>query len=166
MLVCDKESREYIGDVMTNFDHSIDYEIAGQLKNSNTYAGYPAWEFHGSVWYEDEIVQYFVVNQELNMSIGKSCSQTAHVATLAMIDICTKENDEDLFLLGKWIDSGQKKIILRGKEKDLLKLIDQGFYYIRDNGLTEIPEGSLTAICLPPMYKSEAQKYVKRLQLL
>jgi len=68
----------------------------------------------------------------------------------------------------QWYNNGknQKKIILRGKEKQLLKLIDQGFYYIRDKGLTELSNGTLTAVGLPPMKRSEAQKYIKRLQLL
>jgi len=53
MLTCDKENREYIGEVMTNFDHSIDNDIAEQLKDTNFYAGYSAWDFHGSVWFEN-----------------------------------------------------------------------------------------------------------------
>lgn len=59
----DKNERKYIGDVMTNFDHSIDYELAPQLIGENSYASYPAWDFHGSVWHEEgqyhcEIWQY------------------------------------------------------------------------------------------------------------
>ena len=53
MLSCDKENREWIGEVMSNFDHCIDEEIANKLKETKSYADYPAWDFHGSVWYED-----------------------------------------------------------------------------------------------------------------
>jgi peptidyl-tRNA hydrolase len=108
----------------------------------------------------DELIQYYVVNQDLNMSTGKVAAQVAHVATI----IAMYEGGNDNF--HNWFQkSDQKKIILKGKQKDLEKLIDQGFYYIRDNGLTEIPAGSLTVAGLPPMPKSEAQQYVKRLRL-
>lgn len=118
---------------------------------------------------EDEIVQYFVVNSELNMSTGKIAAQVAHVTTLITKDFLLNEqqilNQEDIQLFYKWLINNQTKIILKAKEKDLLKLIEQGFYYIRDLGKTEIPEGSLTVVGLPPMRKSEAKQYVKRLRL-
>jgi len=110
---------------------------------------------------DNEIVEYFVVNSELNMSAGKVAAQVAHVATI----IAVGKNNKRWDLFWQWYELDQKKIILRGKQKDLEKLIDAGFYYIRDNGLTEIEKGSLTCVGLEPMPKSEAQKYVKRLQL-
>lgn len=116
---------------------------------------------------EDNIVQYYIVNKELDMSIGKVAAQVAHVATISTEDLC---NPNGRFLeyaheFNEWFTGDMKKIVLKGKQKDLEKLIDQGFYYIKDNGLTEIPAGSLTVVGLPPMKKSDAQKYVKRLQL-
>jgi len=134
---------------------------------------------------ENEIIQYFVVNNEIKISAPKLSAQIGHVATIITHEITKlmyqplSENEaisEAYFnpniLISiddwiKWYDNGkgQKKIILAGKEKRLLKLIDQGFYYIRDNGLTELPAGTLTTVGLPPMKRSEAQKYVKRLQL-
>lgn len=110
---------------------------------------------------DNEIVEYFVVNSELNMSVGKVAVQVAHAATIITVEKSNKKWD----LFWQWYESDQKKIILRGKQKDLERLIDAGFYYIRDNGLTEIPSGSLTCVGLPPMLKRDAQKYVKRLQL-
>jgi len=98
------------------------------------------------------------------MSTGKVCAQIGHIATIITHDIITFKKDIYLTWF-KWFQNDQKKIVLRGKQKDLEKLIDAGFYYIRDNGLTEIPSGSLTCCGLPPMLKSEAQKFVKRLQL-
>ena len=110
---------------------------------------------------DDELIEYFVVNSELNMSPGKIAAQVAHVATIIAVEFT--EFDDDF---NAWYTKDQKKIILRGKQKDLEKLVEQRFYYIRDNGLTEIPQGSLTVVGLPPMLKSDARKYVKRLQLL
>ena len=111
---------------------------------------------------EDEIVEYFIINSELNLSKGKCAAQVAHVATIIAVEYSNNDNEN----FDKWYSLDQKKIILRGKQKDLEKLIEQGFYYIRDNGLTECEKNSLTAVGLPPMLRSEAKKYVKRLQLL
>jgi len=122
---------------------------------------------------EDEIVQYYVVNKELNMSHGKIAAQVAHIATIIAVDYCRDMNNcicrnktKSEIQFEDWFKGDQKKIILKGKQKDLKRLIEQGFYYIKDLGLTEIEEGSLTVVGLPPMWKSEAQKYIKRLQLL
>lgn len=109
---------------------------------------------------DDELVQYFIVNKEVSMSRGKIASQVAHVATIIAVECSDSAN------FVNWYVGQQKKIILQGKEKDLLKLIEQGFYSIRDNGLTEIPQGTLTCVGLYPMKRSEAQQYVKRLQVL
>jgi PTH2 family peptidyl-tRNA hydrolase len=122
----------------------------------------------------DELVQYFVINSELNMSPGKIAVQVAHVAVIIIfsrkdLSFISKSNIEEYNnnkRIKDWYKKDQKKIILRGKQKDLEKLVEQGFYYIKDIGLTEVPAGSLTCVGLPPMYKSEAQPYIKRLQLL
>ena len=49
--------------VMSNFDHTIDDAAERLLKQNKVYSGYPAWNFHGDVWFEDgkfycEIWQY------------------------------------------------------------------------------------------------------------
>ena len=116
---------------------------------------------------EDSLVQYYVVNSELNMSKGKISAQVAHVATIIAFENlynCKNANEHTKFM--EWYKNDQKKIVLRGKQKDLEKLVEQGFYFIRDNGLTEIANGSLTCVSLGVMWKSEARKYIKRLQLL
>jgi PTH2 family peptidyl-tRNA hydrolase len=111
----------------------------------------------------DELLQYFVVNTELIMSGPKLGVQIGHAATLSTRKL-EKLNDP---IFNEWLDSySQKKILLGGKQKDLERLIDQGFIPVRDNGLTEIPAGSLTVVVLPPMLKLEAKQYIKRLQLL
>jgi peptidyl-tRNA hydrolase len=108
----------------------------------------------------DEIVQYFIINKEIKLSKGKLAAQVGHVAVRVALD---KQNDE---MFKDWMTThDEKKIVLEGKEKDLLKLIDQGFYFVRDNGLNEVPAGTLTCVGLPPMYKEDAKKYIKRLQV-
>lgn len=108
----------------------------------------------------DELVQYYIINKDLNMSVGKVATQVAHVAT----DIAVYECDDNKFY--HWHKDGQKKIILKAKESILRELVEKGFDYITDFGLTEIPEGSLTCVGLGVMTRAEAEPYIKRLQLL
>jgi PTH2 family peptidyl-tRNA hydrolase len=120
---------------------------------------------------EDEIIEYFIVNSELNLSKGKACSQVGHIATIIAVDFCRNRSNyhkkgKSEIWFDKWYEKDQKKVILRGKQKDLERLIINGAYYIRDNGLTECDPNSLTCCGLPPMPRSEAKKYIKRLQLL
>lgn len=59
-----------------------------------------------------------------------------------------------------------KKIVLVGKEEDLLALEARGAVTIRDAGYTEIPSGSLTVAALPPMPRSEAKPLIGHLKTL
>lgn len=136
-----------------------------------------------------KLVEYILVNKELNMSVGKIAGQVAHVQTV--IDNKIFELDDKIYFLSEeildedimdirfakekelinnyydWLYSGsQTKIILRAKEKDLLKAIDMGAMYIRDNGLTEIPSGSLTAVGFFPQPKDNLVDFTKKFQLL
>lgn len=137
----------------------------------------------------EKLVEYILVNKELNMSVGKIAGQVAHVQTV--IDNKIFELDDKIYFLSEeildedimdtryakekelinnyydWLYSGsQTKIILRAKEKDLLKAIDMGAEYIRDNGLTEIPSGSLTAVGFFPQPKDNLVDFTKKFQLL
>lgn len=136
-----------------------------------------------------KLVEYILVNKELNMGVGKIAGQVAHVQTV--IDNKIFELDDKIYFLSEeildedimdtrfakekelinnyydWLYSGsQTKIILRAKEKDLLKAIDMGAMYIRDNGLTEIPSGSLTAAGFFPQPKDNLVDFTKKFQLL
>ncbi|XAG97526.1 hypothetical protein YTXLTZUM_CDS0102 [Enterococcus phage VRE9_3] len=130
-----------------------------------------------------KIVEYILVNKELNMSVGKIAGQVAHVQTvidnkifeLVLSEEILEEDSMGSFAKEKeltnnyydWFYSGsQTKIILRAKEKDLLKAIDMGAVYIRDNGLTEIPSGSLTAVGFFPQPKDNLVDFTKKFQLL
>lgn len=53
MKVCDRDIRIELDDVMSNFDRQIEKDIEKELKETLSYAGYAAWDFHGDVWYED-----------------------------------------------------------------------------------------------------------------
>lgn len=114
----------------------------------------------------DEVVSYYVVNKELGMSAPKLASQISHVATKIAIKYQDEEDFKEWYLDG---DGNQTKIVLRGSEKELMKLIDLGWEFQRDLGRTEIASDSLTCVGLKPMRKQEVLekfKMVKRLQSL
>lgn len=109
---------------------------------------------------EDEIVEYILVNQELEMGTGKIAGQVAHCQTLIDNQYSGTERYQE------WLNDSMKKIILKGKKKDLLKWIEAGAVEVRDNGLTEIPANSLTVVGFRPMARSEMAQLTKRLRLL
>lgn len=109
---------------------------------------------------EDEMVEYILVNNGLGMGTGKIAGQVAHCQTI--IDKYYSSTEE----YQQWLKVAMKKIILTGKEKDLLKWIEAGAVEIRDNGLTEVAPNSLTVVGFPPMPRNKAKELTKRLRLL
>lgn len=110
---------------------------------------------------DNELIEYIIVNKDLEMSPGKIGAQVGHACTDCAVNECGKT------LFDIWHSSGiQKKIVLGGHEKDLKKLVDKGVWYpIIDMGLTEIPANSLTCISLGVMTRKMAHPYIKRFQL-
>ncbi|WP_166244348.1 aminoacyl-tRNA hydrolase [Paenibacillus turpanensis] len=114
---------------------------------------------------ESNLVQYYVVNRDLQMSDGKIAAQVAHAAvTVTLHCLFQQEQNHDTFQA--WLSSGQKKIVLGGSEEQVNELANAGYLSIRDAGHTEVPSGSLTVVALPPMEKEEAQRIVSGLKLL
>ena len=109
---------------------------------------------------EKELVEYIIINKDLEMTAGKIAAQVGHVCGMC----AEKESNTHKYQV--WKDYHDfKKITLSGHTKTLLDLEKQGFYAVRDKGYTEIPENSLTAVSLGIMTRKEAKLYVKRLQL-
>lgn len=112
------------------------------------------------VFPEEELVQYIIINKDLGMSPGKIAAQAGHVCTICAV----KLGNTSAFKI--WYNGSQKKIVLGAHQKDMEKLEADGYFSVRDLGLTEIPQNSLTAISLGIMTKEKAKTIVKRLQLL
>ncbi|MDQ0156654.1 aminoacyl-tRNA hydrolase [Robertmurraya andreesenii] len=113
--------------------------------------------------YENEIIQYFVINRDLNMDAGKVAAQVAHAATISTINMVSAKNCQfpdyfDYFV--EWYQSGMSKIVLKGTEGELHKLKENGFYVIRDRSFLEVPEGALTVISLPPMPRIIGERFI------
>lgn len=52
--IINKENLVCLDDVMSNFDHKIEKDIEGKLREGNYYAGYSAWDFHGNVIFKED----------------------------------------------------------------------------------------------------------------
>ncbi|WP_245308328.1 aminoacyl-tRNA hydrolase [Halalkalibacter urbisdiaboli] len=104
-------------------------------------------------------VQYYIVNEDLQMSAGKVAAQVAHAATQAVLFYHKNAGFHD------WLQTGQTKIVLKAKQKELEALLEHDFVSIRDAGKTEIAAGSLTVVCLPPMKKEDAKSLTSTFRL-
>lgn len=159
-LYVDKETNIFIGSLFENKDKLF----------------YP--------FIDDDVYLYIGVNKELNMSGGKSGAQIAHAVKNYMHNVISEPKNKrnhreyttilrdlgyekyfEQCLYEKYRIKGQKTITLGLKEKDLLKYESLNFISIRDNGLTEIPANSLTAVCFGITPKHLKPKYLNRYQL-
>lgn len=110
---------------------------------------------------DKELIEYIIVNTDLDMSPGKIAAQVGHVCGM-----CAEEQGGSAKYNAWKMFHDYKKIILSGHTKTLEKLEEQGFFAVRDKGYTEIPENSLTAVSLGIMKRKDAKPFIKRLQLL
>ncbi|PLS19482.1 hypothetical protein CVD28_03435 [Bacillus sp. M6-12] len=115
---------------------------------------------------ERELIQYHIVNMDLikehQVPASKIGVQIAHGATIIAVEF----GHTPVFI--EWYGekgNKQKKIVLRGKEKELKKLIELGAFPVIDNGHNYVPPGSMTEVVFPPMLREEAPKLIKRLQV-
>jgi peptidyl-tRNA hydrolase len=75
----------------------------------------------------------YIINNDLKMSKGKIAAQVSHVA-------CQ---------LGAKYRTVGKAIVLKADEETLLRIVKHftsHIHYVRDAGLTQVPEGSLTCV--------------------
>ena len=77
-------------EVMTNFDHSIDYKVAELLKDGKHYAQYSAWNFCGWVYFniQKQLFIYEVWRYHL-------CEEIFEYSTLELImeNVCRGYGD-------------------------------------------------------------------------
>lgn len=74
-----------------------------------------------------------------------------------------------LSIMGEWLNSSFRKVVLRASDKEWAKLKEEfkdSMVMVVDAGLTEIAAGSETFIGLWPMRKSQRPKSIQRLQVL
>ena len=138
---------------------------------------------------DSPLVMYLVVRESLNMSIGKIAAQTGHAVGMLYRkflldrDYVIHIEDMDSFCYGpirvdqnkmsnynlfdSWQKSNHRKVVLKADEKEWIKLKElPDSVLIVDAGFTELEPNTETVIGFWPMYKDQAPKIIKRLQLL
>ena len=110
--------------------------------------------------------QVIVVRDDLKLSRGKLAVQVAHAAVIGYLR-------SDPAVRRRWIDEGQKKVVLKVKSLEEL----MGIKYraerenlvvgiVQDAGLTEIPPGTITAVVIGPDEEKRIDKVTGSLLLL
>lgn len=130
-----------------------------------------------------ELVQYFVVNQDLGMTEGKIAAQVSHAAVLIALRSVFEHDlrlvddpqgrkylhlvasDGSYPAFATWLNDSMKKVVLRGSQQELERLEALGFQAIRDAGHTQVAPNSLTVVGLPPMTRAEAKPIVGHLRV-
>lgn len=110
--------------------------------------------------------QVIVVRDDLKLSRGKLAVQVAHAAIIGYLK-------SDSSLRRRWLDEGQKKVVLKVKSLEELlgikhKAESLGLTtgIVQDAGLTEIPPGTITAVVIGPDEERKIDKVTGNLPLL
>lgn len=109
--------------------------------------------------------QAIVLQEDLNMSKGKSIAQACHASLKAY------ERSEDK-IREKWDKQGAKKVALDIGDKDIgvrfQKAKDEGLpaYLVKDAGRTELKSGTVTALGIGPAEESKIDSITGDLGLI
>ncbi len=116
-----------------------------------------------------EYKQVLVIRMDLKMSRGKIAVQIAHAAVSA----AEEARKHSLVSWRGWLWEGQKKVAVKvSSEEELLVLRDKAIkaglpvHLIRDQGLTELPPGTTTALGIGPARTETVDKITGNLPLL
>jgi PTH2 family peptidyl-tRNA hydrolase len=117
----------------------------------------------------DEIKQAIIVRLDIKMGKGKLVAQAAHASLMSYIEA----EKADKSVAKEWLDSGEKKIVLKVKEGADLEKLFKAFKYkkvpcalVADAGLTQLPPGTTTALGVGPWRSSEIDQFTRALKLL
>ncbi len=117
----------------------------------------------------NNLKQVILVRKDLGLPKGKLCVQVAHASLSAYLE-AEKKHPE---WAQKWLNSGQKKIVLKVNTLDeLLEIynkavqLDLPTVLIRDAGLTVLPPNTITSVGIGPAPENIIDKITGHLKLL
>ena len=108
-----------------------------------------------------------IVTPELPISQGKLAAQVAHAA----VECTLRLRKKNPMLLQKWLDEGQKKVVLGTGDQDIHRLESKASSMglctalIKDAGRTELPPGTITALAIGPAQEHKVDKVTGQLPL-
>ncbi len=117
----------------------------------------------------DEIKQVIIIRMDLEMGKGKMVAQGAHASLMSFFESQRKDKD----IAQEWLDTGEKKIVLKVDDEKALEMLFRAFQYkkvpcalVTDAGLTQLPPGSKTALGIGPWLSSEIDQITSKIKLL
>ena len=116
-----------------------------------------------------DIKQVIIVRADLDMGKGKLGAQIGHAVMLSYLE--AQQRDKEVAT--EWLDSGQKKIVLKVPDEDSLIKLYRAFQFkkvpcaiVNDAGLTQLPPGTTTALGVGPWKSEELDFITGKLKLL
>lgn len=120
----------------------------------------------------EEYKQVIVVRTDIKMGKGKLAAQVAH-ASVACVIKCQSRGGEWSLWLNRWLDQGQKKVVVKVRSEDELfqlytRAANTGLpsCLIRDAGKTQLDPGTPTAVAIGPAPSGTLDKLTGHLPLL
>jgi PTH2 family peptidyl-tRNA hydrolase len=118
---------------------------------------------------DEEIKQVIIIRIDLDMGRGKLVAQGAHASLMSYFEA----ERADKAVVKKWLDAGEKKIVLKVSDEEALVKLFKAFQYkevpcalVSDAGLTQLPPGTKTALGIGPWISSEIDQFTKGFKLL
>jgi PTH2 family peptidyl-tRNA hydrolase len=118
---------------------------------------------------EQEIKQAIVIRMDLDMGRGKLAAQAAHASLMSYFEA----EKADKHIAKEWLDSGEKKIVLKVSNEEALVKLYNAFKFkkvpcalVSDAGMTQLPPGSKTALGIGPWYSDKINEFTSGLKLL
>ncbi|MGI0141196.1 MAG: peptidyl-tRNA hydrolase Pth2 [Candidatus Micrarchaeales archaeon] len=118
---------------------------------------------------ETEIKQVIIVRTDVDMGKGKMAAQVGHAALSSYLEALKI----DKRIAEAWINSGQKKIVLKAPSEEVMMKLFAAFEYkgipcalVSDAGMTQLPPGTKTALGVGPWKSEEIDKLTASLSLL
>jgi PTH2 family peptidyl-tRNA hydrolase len=118
--------------------------------------------------HKGEIKQAIIIRSDLEMSKGKAVAQGAHASLMGFFEA----ERADRNVTKKWLEQGEKKIVLKTESEESLIKLYNAFKYkkvpcalVADAGLTELPPGTKTALGVGPWMSEELDDITGRLKL-
>lgn len=117
----------------------------------------------------DEIKQIIILRKDLDLGAGKAVAQGAHASLMSYFEAEKKDKK----VAREWLDTGEKKIVLKVDSEESLRKFHDAFKYkqipcalVTDAGLTQLPPGTVTALGVGPWHSKELNPLTSMLKLL